>query len=398
MPGAPLMDDSVLDDREALELLDAGEMLRAVATAGAQVREALLHVDEELVARVAADGRPRAVVITGMGGSGIAADVASAVAGRSCPVPVLASRGHRLPGWVGGMDVVVAVSCSGETEETLSALDEAIRRGARVVTVGAPGSSLSARADDGRAVHLPVDARGRMPRANLWGLATPVLLVLDALGLAAVSRQQLADLADQLDETSERCGPGAESSQNPAKQVAVQVAGSLPFVWGASDVAAVAASRFGAQLAENAKYPAVTGALPEVHHNQVVVLAGRFGALAESQEDIFRDPFEDPAVAPELPRMRLLLLRDTEEVEQVGRRADATVGLAERFDVAVDVLRAEGEHPVTRLASLVAPLDFASVYLALLQGIDPSPIEPILALKSGALDAGSPASDREDRA
>jgi glucose/mannose-6-phosphate isomerase len=57
------------------------------------------------------------------------------------------------------------------------------------------------------------------------------------------------------------------------------------------------------------------------------------------------------------------------------------VGLAERFDVAVDVLRAEGEHAVTRLASLVAPLDFASVYLALLQGIDPSPIEPIVVLK-----------------
>jgi glucose/mannose-6-phosphate isomerase len=118
-----------------------------------------------------------------------------------------------------------------------------------------------------------------------------------------------------------------------------------------------------------------------VHHNQVVVLAGRFGALAESEEDIFRDPFEDPGTGAGLPRMRLLLLRDTEEVEQVGRRADATVGLAERFDVAVDVLRAEGEHAVTRLASLVAPLDFASVYLALLQGIDPSPIEPIVVLK-----------------
>jgi glucose/mannose-6-phosphate isomerase len=83
--------------------------------------------------------------------------------------------------------------------------------------------------------------------------------------------------------------------------------------------------------------------------------------------------------------MRVLLLRDTEEVEQVARRADATVALAERFDVAVDVLHAQGEEPLLRLASLVAPLDFASVYLALLQGLDPSPIEPIVALKSGAV-------------
>ena len=388
MTGAPLMDDSVLDDREALELLDAGEMLRAVATAGAQVREAVLHVDDELLGAVTADGRPRALVVTGMGGSGIAAEVAAAVAGLGCPVPVVPHRGHRLPGWVGGMDLVVAVSCSGETEETLSALDEAIRRGARVVTVGATGSSLSARADDGRAVHLPVDARGRMPRANLWGLAVPVLRVLDALDLADVPASQLAHLADELDRTSEACGPGAESSLNPAKRVAVQVAGSLPYVWGASEVASVAAARFAAQLAENAKHPAVSGALTEVHHNQVVVMAGRFGSLAEATEDIFRDPFEDPEPGGERPRMRVVLLRDTEEVEQVARRADATVALAERFDVAVDVLRAEGDAPLLRLASLVAPLDFASVYLALLQGLDPSPIEPIVALKSGLVGRG----------
>jgi len=386
--GAPLMDDSVLDDREALELLDASAMLRAVATAGAQVREAVLHVGDELLGAVVVDGRPRAVVVTGMGGSGIAAEVAASVAGLGCPVPVVAHRGHRLPGWVGGMDLVVAVSCSGGTEETLSALDEAIRRGARVVTVGAAGSPLSARADDGRAVHLPVDARGRMPRANLWGLAVPVLRVLDALELADVPALQLAHLADVLDETSEACGPGAESSLNPAKQLAVQVAGSLPYVWGASDVASVAAARFAAQLAENAKYPAVSGALTEVHHNQVVVMAGRFGSLGEAQEDIFRDPFEDPVPGGDRPRMRVVLLRDTEEVQQVSRRADATVELAQRFEVAVDVLRAQGDEPLLRLASLVAPLDFASVYLALLQGLDPSPIEPIVALKSGAVGAG----------
>jgi glucose/mannose-6-phosphate isomerase len=280
------------------------------------------------------------------------------------------------------MDLVVAVSCSGETEETLAALVEAVRRGSRVVTVGAAGSSLAARSQDGRAVHLPVDARGRMPRANMWGLVVPVLLVMDAVGLTSVPRTELAALADQLDEASERCGPGADSSQNVAKQVALQLAGSLPYVWGASEVATVAATRFAGQLAENAKYPAVHGALTEVHHNQVVVMAGRFGLLgAEGDDDIFRDRVEDPSP---WPRMRLLLLRDTDEVPEVTRRAEATAPLAERYDVPVGELRAEGEHPVARLASLVAPLDFASVYLALLKGIDPTPIEPITVLKSRA--------------
>jgi len=380
-----VVDDSVLDDQDALDRLDPGQMLRAIATAGAQVREAA-QLEDDVLAPLVADGRPRAVVITGMGGSGIAADVAAAVAGRSCPVPIVAHRGHRLPGWVGNMDVVVAVSCSGGTEETLSALDEALRRGCRVVTVGAAGSALSARSDESRALHLAVDARGRMPRANLWGLAVPVLIVLDALGLAHVSRDDLAALADELDTVSQRCGPAADSATNPAKRTALGMAGSLPYVWGSSELAAVAAARFAAQLAENAKYPAVHGALTEVHHNQVVVMAGRFGGLGVTEEDIFRDRVEDDA--GELPRMRLLLLRDSEEIPQVTRRREATHALAAQFGVPVEEITAEGEHPVSRLASLIAPLDFASAYLALLQGIDPSPIEPIVVLKSAPGEQG----------
>jgi len=383
MSWSPPVDDSVLDDRDALELLDESAMLRAIATSGAQVRQALVDIEEQVLAPLVEDGRPRAVVVTGMGGSGIVADVTAAVAGRTCPVPVVAHRGHRLPGWVGPMDLVVAVSCSGETEETLAALDEALRRGARVVAVGAAGSTLATRAVEGRALHLAVDAQGRMPRANLWGLATPVLLVADALGLADVPRPVLEQVADALDSDAERCGPGSDSYENPAKQVAMQLAGSLPYVWGSSEVASVAAARCAAQLAENAKYPAVHGPLTEVHHNQVVVMAGRFGELAaEDDEEIFRDRVTEDPEGSRVPRMRVLLLRDTEEVPEVARRREATVGLAERYDVPVEELAAVGEHPVARLASLVAPLDFASAYLGLLQGIDPSPIGPIVALKA----------------
>ena len=166
-------DESVLDDLAALDARDPGGMLRAVGSAGAQVREALLRLDDDAVRAVSADGRPRALVVAGMGGSGIAGDVVAAVAGPSCAVPIVVSRGYRLPGWVGPLDLVIAVSCSGETEETLAAADEAVRRGARVVTAAKAGSSLSARAAGGRAVQLDIDSSGRMPRANLWAHRHP---------------------------------------------------------------------------------------------------------------------------------------------------------------------------------------------------------------------------------
>lgn len=392
------LDESVLDDQDALVRLDPGEMLRACATSGAQVREAALRMEDVDLGPLAADGRPRAVVVTGMGGSGIVGDVAAAVAGLGCPVPVIANRGYRLPGWVGPLDLVVAVSCSGTTEETLAATDEAVRRGARLVTVGAAGSPLARRSEEkgpAHGLHLPVDAQGRMPRANLWGLAVPALLALDAVNVVDVPLGLLPGVADELDRWAEQCGPAIEGVDNPAKVIALELAGSLPYVWAASELTAVAAARAAAQLAENAKYPAVHGSLTEVHHNQVVALAGAFGVLgAGDVDDIFRDRVE---AGPEFPRMRLLLLRDVEELPEVARRADASLRLADRYHVPARELRAEGEHPLLRLASVVAPIDFATGYLALVQRIDPTPIEPIVLLKSGGLEA-HPEAWREDEA
>ena len=129
-------DDRALDDPVALASADPGDMLRATADAGAQIRRALAGADDEVLRAVAADGRPRAVVVAGMGGSGISGDVLGAVCGTGCPVPVSTLRGYVLPGWVGPLDLVVAVSCSGRTEETLSVATEAA-----IVSALAPGST-----------------------------------------------------------------------------------------------------------------------------------------------------------------------------------------------------------------------------------------------------------------
>jgi glucose/mannose-6-phosphate isomerase len=149
--------------------------------------------------------------------------------------------------------------------------------------------------------------------------------------------------------------------QNPAKRLASELAGTLPMIWGGSDLAGIAAYRLLCQLAENAKYPAVNGVLPEALHNQVVT----FGAPRASG----------------LP-IRLVLLRDTVEQWQVAIAADEAEGLAAECGVEVSRLVAVGEHPLERMASLCAVGDFASVYLALLGGVDPSPIDPIDTLKA----------------
>ncbi len=351
-------------------------MLRAVATSAAQVREGARLAREAGLERLSPDTQPRAVVVAGMGGSAIAGDVLAAVAGDGCRLPVVVHRGYGLPGWVGAADLVIGVSCSGATEETLSAVDEAVRRGSSLLAVGAADSPLSHRAEQARAPFVPVYADGRQPRACIWSLATPLLVAGDALGFLSAPEPALEAAAERLEQVALTCRPDSESFVNPAKSLAVDLAGSLPLVWGSGQVGPVAAYRFVCQLAENGKYPAVPGGLPEANHNQVVTFDGPF-ASSPAGEDFFRDRTE-----PDPMRLRLVLLRDPAgEHPQVARRADASREVAEDRGVDVTELAAEGGSPVERLAGLVGLLDYASVYLALLYGIDPTPVGPILELK-----------------
>jgi len=371
----------LLDDVAALDSRDPGGMLRAIASSGAQVREGARLATEAGVARLADDGRPRAVVVVGMGGSAVAGDVLAAVAGPAMPVPLVVHRDFSLPGWVGPVDLVVAVSCSGETAETLSALEEAVRRGCRLLVVGRAGSPLDDLGQRGRAVFVPV-SQGRQPRASAWSLATPLVVAADALGLLQAPADAVEEAAALLEQIADRCRPDADQVVNPAKRLAVHLDRSLPVVWGTSHLGAVAAARFACQLNENAQVPAVHGALPEAGHNQVVALDGPMAGRTEAAgdpDDFFRDRADDVERAGTLA---LVALRDTDEHPVTASRADVVLELARERSVPVVELRAEGDGRLARLASLVAVTDFASAYLALLQGTDPTPVAAIDALKA----------------
>ncbi|MGH3344713.1 MAG: bifunctional phosphoglucose/phosphomannose isomerase [Carbonactinosporaceae bacterium] len=373
------VDDTLLDDPEGLAAADSGDMLRAVASAGAQVRRAAAAARETAATRLAGEDRPRAVVVTGMGGSAIAGDVLAAVCGTGCPVPVTTVRGYSLPGWAGPVDLVAAVSCSGTTEETLSVAEEAARRGCPLLTVGAAGSPLAQIGEQARGVHVPVDGGGRQPRANIWALAVPLLVAAETLGVVSLPPSVLGTVADLLDAVAERCRPSCESYENPAKTLALDLAGTVPMVWGSGEVGGVAAYRFACQLNENAKYPAVFGVLPEAHHNQVVAVEGPLAASGgPAAGDFFRDRVEEPVGGAGL---RLVLLRDTVEHPRISRRRAASLELLDERGFPVSEVVAEGAHPLERLAGLVATTDFASVYLALALGVDPTPIASIFDLK-----------------
>jgi glucose/mannose-6-phosphate isomerase len=127
-----MIDDLLLDDIKGMSALDASDMLPAVASSGAQMREAVSVIDRSGLAQISKGDQPRNIVVAGLGGSGVGGQVLRAVLGQGVQVPIVLEQSHSLPGWVGPMDVVIGVSCSGMTEETLSTTAEAGRRGARV--------------------------------------------------------------------------------------------------------------------------------------------------------------------------------------------------------------------------------------------------------------------------
>ncbi len=373
-----------LDTPDVIEAADPGDMLRQVASAAAQVRTAVRSCAETDLSAFAADGRPRAIVVAGMGGSGLAGEMLNAMAGLSSPVQVVVSQAERLPGWVGAADAVVAVSCSGSTPETLAIATEAARRGCRLAGIGAEGSPLHRIAEQARAPFVPVAPLG-LARSMLWAVAVPLLVIAERIGVARIGSDVYELAASRLEEVSHQCRPASDSFVNPGKSLALDLVGELPMVWGTSALSGVAARRFASQLQENAKYPAIYGMLPEAAHSQVAAFDGPFAPRSSrlsaqepgaGPDDMSELPgwdldYEEDEAASGFTALRLILIADPDEDPRVASQRAAVTELAGQRGVGISELAMDGEHPLVRLAGVIQLADYASVYLAIASGIDP---------------------------
>jgi hypothetical protein len=385
---APYLDEARMDSEEAIALLDSRQTLRGLATAGAQVREAISLAAEGGIQRVSGGERPRSVLVASLGGSAVVADVLELLAEPGSPVPVSVRRNVPLPGWVGPLDLVIAVSQSGRAEGPLALAAEAARRGAALLTVGAASSPLADVSAQARGVHIDIGRGRSTSRTTLWSLLAPVVLAAHHLGIVEAGEPVLLETADRLDEVAEAARPSSESFVNPAKVLAADLAQGVPVILGDGPLNGVAAGRAASMLARTARMPATTGELPDAAAQIVACLDGPFtatygdavrgapgGSAASAVDDIFADPYLD---GPAPPRLALLLLRDcapdpmTREAAESIALADAVAASGREAGVRVAEVVAEPGHPLARLAGQIATTDFAATYLALGLGLDPA--------------------------
>ena len=339
--------------------IDSSNQIGDVLALPQQLQDALWRVESAGLERHKSltEQKPeRSLLVCGMGGSAVGADLAAAALGGRLTRPLFAIRGYELPSWATPESVVLCSSYSGNTEETLACYEAAGALGAtRVVATTGGQLADAARADGVPVIGLPA---GLQPRAAVAYMLVSSLEVAALAGVAPRTRTEIDACATCLTEYGESWGPG-EGDESFAWQIAEKAHGACVCIYGAGPTSAVA-YRWKTQINENAKVPAFAAELPEADHNEIVGWAG----------------------APDVGRFVAIFLQDPDQHPRTLRRIELTCELI--APSASETIRAasRGRNSLERLMSLVLLGDLVSIYLALLREIDPTPVEVIDQLKA----------------
>ncbi len=351
--GMGVTDPTIIETVESIRRADVANMLDRIKELPRQLRDA------RAITRAATLPPPysdvRQIIVLGMGGSAIGADLAAALLAGELKVPMTVHRDYGLPAYVGRDTLVIASSYSGNTEETLSGFAEARARGARILVL-TTGGSLKEQAV---AAGLPVltFSYKASPRAALGYSLGLVLGVLDRLGFVRDRGAEVEAAIADLAKLEERVHEGART--NDAKALAVALFGKVPFIYGAGTLG-VMARRVKGQFNENAKNWAAFDVMSELNHNAVV-------------------GFPNPPVARDT--LVVLCLESDRDDPRQKLRFVVTKELLGRAGVAHHTLSFPGSSLLSEVLQLVLFTDYVTFYLALLNGADPSEVRSIDYLK-----------------
>ncbi len=296
------------------------------------------------------------VVLAGMGGSALPGVVLSSWPGLSVPFEIV--RNYNLPAYVGKGTLVISSSYSGNTEESLSALDEAEQRGAEIVVIAATGKLLERAKQQN--YPLFVIPGGIQPRMTSFYFLAAFMQILEPLGLIpAGSTKELAAVSDWLKQASAAWQSSSPTTQNQAKQVAQELMGKSIIVYSGPRLFP-AANKWKICMNENAKNLAWCNQYPEFNHNEFIGWSSH--------------PVQKPFAVVEI--------RSNLEHERVQKRFGVTERLLSGLRPKPVVVEPAGETVVQQLLWTMMLGDFVSIYLALINGVNPTPVDLVEKLKA----------------
>ena len=347
-----------LDDLERFKQIDAQDMLGQINDLPDQLARAW-ELGKNLPLPRLDSARLKAIVIAGMGGSAIGADLLAAWCEARLPVPLIVHRDYGLPAFASGENTLVVTSShSGDTEETLDAFAAAQDRKCTLLAV-TTGGGLAALAERHKVVCWRFDHQGQ-PRTAVGFSFGLLLALLHRLGLLPDPGVDLVEAVDAMGKVKDKNGVGVPAALNPAKRYAGQLMGRWVSVFGAGLMAPVA-RRLKTQLNEIAKAGANFEFLPEADHN---ALAG-----TQHPEEVL------------MPHTMNLFLRSPSDHPRNRKRLDLTKQAFMLEGLNTDFLDARGRSSLANMWTQILFGDYMAYYLAMGYGVDPTPVDALVHLK-----------------
>ena len=347
----------MLNDAKKIKTLDKSNMLDLLLGLDEQFRGAKDIGKSFNPTGISSDG-VRNIVFTGVGGSAIGADVIRSYTAEEIKVPIIVNRNYTLPNFVNGNTLLFASSYSGNTEETLSAYEEAKEKKARIIAISSNGALEELAKKDG-ALFIKIP-EGLPPRCALGYSFIPPLLALCKLGFIGNKEKEVDEISEVLRGLKSELGLESSVDANIAKGIAFMLQHKYPIIYGANDHIDVVVTRWRGELAENSKHLASSHVFPEMNHNEIV-------------------GWDFPIEL--MNQFVVIFLRDREDHNKVARRMDITKEILSKKGINIIEISSKGKGLLSRMMSLIYIGDMVSFYLAILNGIDPSPVDRVTYLK-----------------
>lgn len=346
----------MLDNIERLKKLDPQKMMSLIYNLPEQCQDAI-KIAKQAVVGWRFSGISN-IVITGMGGSAISGDLLRMFLTETAGIPIFVNRDYVVPKFVDERTLVIASSYSGNTEETLSAYEDAKQKGAKLAAITTGGKLKEKASKDG--IPLIIIPPGLSPRAAIGYSFMPLLVFVQHLGVFTRADEQINDAINTLLEAREVLNPDVPAAKNPAKTLAKRIYGRLPIIYASTRTTEAIALRWKGQISENAKSPAYFNVFPELNHNEIVGWA-----LPEEVLKMFV----------------VVILRDDQDHERIKKRIEITKELINNKAGGIAEIWADGNSSLARMFYLIMFGDYVSLYLAFLNGVDPTPVKAIDLLK-----------------
>lgn len=341
---------------EEIFAVDTSNMYNLIKRFPAQVSEAV-SIGKETKVKLNTRGLEN-IVLSGLGGSAIGGDLLRSYLAGELKIPFLINRHYTLPAFVGRKSLVIISSYSGDTEEAISAFREALKRKARILCISS-GGMLGTLAKAKRRPMIQVPG-GLPPRVALGYSFFPLLLTLSKLGIVKNKNREVAETISLLANKAVEYGI-PDPQTNKALQLAEQLRGRIGVIYSSTDRFDSVNTRWRGQVAENAKSLAFGHVLPEMNHNELV----GWKVLREQMRE-----------------MQVFILRDHDDHKRVKMRIDITKTILTEYTGRVTEVWSEGTSLLARMFSLVYLGDWVGYYLAILNGVDPTPVHVIDYLKN----------------